>query len=850
MTRASARLLVLFALLAVPLGLRAEDEGENLVLRAKGGRVVSVSSDRGSGEGTADRLIDGKTTDEGYSTAEGTKLPQDVVLAFNRDQVAALRSIRLDPSSVSAADCRAKDFEVLVSLASPIDDFVSLGRWKLANEPKSQSFDLPHVPAKFVRVRLLSNHGGRTTTLNEIQLWGVVSREPEFFVSQQDPAKLDKFRKLRAESLVPVVRTPLEQKLFAAAATGKLASLGLAEAALIASGCADEESLGKYAAVFQKLVEQARAGVSLAGKKDLDKGRLVFEWLHKNFFTHYRSRWTDLTGVLDTREFNCVSSATLYNAVGEAFGLDLRAIEVPDHAFSLLYADGQVVDVETTTPLGFNPLRDQKALEQFKEQTGFVYIEDPNSRQRREVGDVGLVAIVYYNRGVGFLEEGRFPDAVAANVKALELDPGSSSALRNLLAAYNTWGLHELEARDFDKAARVFQEGLRIDPFHAALSTNRIVAYQQWGVERVKAKDWSGAVAAFVRGMEADPDNLYFQEVGRDVYESWAMDLAAAGDAPGMDQVLSEGAEKLRLPALAKEGKASALRRLGCAELQAKNFDKALSWLSEARRLAPEDARVQSWWQGAYYDWAQSLWDQGKPREAIDVYQAGLKIDPAVSLFRHNRAYFVQEWMARLAGEGKEEELVATLQEVLAVDPEDKDFQQLRVSSFLNWGYREAKSGHFQRALEIYDRGLRLSEGEPSANVLRNRAATLQQWAERLVEEGKPELAECLLVQSTEAYPKDPLSREVRNGWLLNHGLALHKGGDSEAAIALYNRALRIDPGERRFVGNRKAIYFEWTKALADKGDRAAAAGVWERAVKDDPADADFKRALEEARGK
>ncbi|MBI5367674.1 MAG: hypothetical protein HZA54_11605 [Planctomycetes bacterium] len=815
---------------------------ENLVLRARGGRVVSVSSENGNAW-PADRLLDGAVTDQGYSTADRSRLPQDIVLAFPRDQIAVVERIVLNPASRSWEDCRAKDVEVLASLASPIDDFVSLGRFVLANEPRPQSFDLPRAQVKFLKVRLLSNHGGKSTTLNEIEVWGVLPETPEFFVSRQDPAKLDKFKKLRADSVAKVLRTPLEDRLAADAADGKLDQLSLAEAAFIAAGVPDDAALAKYLAAYRALVARARAALPLAGKKDAEKGRLIFAWLHKEFFTRYRAHWTELTGVFDTREFNCVSSATLYDAVGQEFKLDLRAIEVPDHAFSLLYADGEVIDVETTTPAGFNPLRDKNAIKQFEKETGYVYIEDRHSLQRREVGNVGLVSIVYYNRGVGFLLEKKFADAIAANVKALDLDPGNASALRNLVVGYERWGVAELQARRFEFALSILREGRRIDPFNPALCGNTTYAWQEWALDRAKAKDWPGAVAAVGRAREDEPDNVYYSALGRDLYERWAAELARAGDEAGIDRVLAEGAAKLGQPGFAAEGKAVAFGVLGLEALAAKDYEKALSWLDRARALLPAEPRLRSNWQAVYYEWAKAHWEAGRPREAIALYTKGLKAEPAARLFRQNRAYILQEWMRALAAAGKDDELEQSLDEAVALDPTDAEFQEARVATYLNWGYEESKKGRHRHAIEIYDRGEEVAVKDPIL-LRQNRAASYAAWALELVGQGKAAAAEAMLVQAAAAHPKDDRLSGARDGFFINQAQALVKAQGFAEAAALLARGLKL-ANTGAMVNARAWAYQEWARTLTAAGQADQAEAELTAAARANPNDANLRRTWE-----
>ena len=151
----------------------------------------------------------------------------------------------------------------------------------------------------------------------------------------------------------------------------------------------------------------------------------------------YQSEQTDLSVLLDTGKFNCVSSAVLYNVLALELGLDARAIEVPDHAFSVVYDGADHMDVETTTAEGFNPARERIAA--FEELTGFRYIPQSDKANRREIGAAGLAALIYYNHAVADLQAGRYREALVANFRAMSLDQEFVSAVKNAIAALANW---------------------------------------------------------------------------------------------------------------------------------------------------------------------------------------------------------------------------------------------------------------------------------------------------------------------------------------------------------------------------------------------------------------------------
>ena len=111
---------------------------------------------------------------------------------------------------------------------------------------------------------------------------------------------------------------------------------------------------------------------------------------------------TNLMAVLDTGRFNCVSSAVLYNVIARGLGLDVKAIEIPaqsfgeGHVFVVLYDGAKQIPIETTNANGFNVSDNMK------------------KKNKREVGELGLVAIIYYNHGVSLGKENRFHEGACS----------------------------------------------------------------------------------------------------------------------------------------------------------------------------------------------------------------------------------------------------------------------------------------------------------------------------------------------------------------------------------------------------------------------------------------------------
>jgi Mg-chelatase subunit ChlD len=140
---------------------------QNLASPAVGGAIVRFTSQRNKHEGVQ-RLIDGRTDTPGWRSADHY-LPQEVVFAFRGDQVAFIDQIILHPNANHDLTTGPKRITVSVSAESPLDGFQEVGQFTLLQDPREQTFPIGRR-ARFVRLRILENFGGKYTSLGEIQL--------------------------------------------------------------------------------------------------------------------------------------------------------------------------------------------------------------------------------------------------------------------------------------------------------------------------------------------------------------------------------------------------------------------------------------------------------------------------------------------------------------------------------------------------------------------------------------------------------------------------------------------------------------------------------------------------------
>jgi hypothetical protein len=138
---------------------------------------------------------------------------------------------------------------------------------------------------------------------------------------------------------------------------------------LIASGdVRTEADLLPYLQTINKFL--ADITDSLQGLDERDLGQMLLSAMHGNFFagstndqqsSAYKLNQSTLTGIFHTRTYNCISSALLYSTLAQKSGLQVSGVIMTSHAFvQLELGDGEHVEVETTSPTGFDVLHDER----------------------------------------------------------------------------------------------------------------------------------------------------------------------------------------------------------------------------------------------------------------------------------------------------------------------------------------------------------------------------------------------------------------------------------------------------------------------------------------------------------
>src|SRR5262249_53958886 len=263
--------------------------------------------------------------------------PPDAVYHFGGAEVTPHELVVLLPET-TPADARTARVEVLTSTVSADTGFQLVRADPLEATDRVQRFRLRPEVAKWVMIRFIPGMRADRVAVAEVALLGKVGPPESPYAFKESPVKaIDLIDKLKGMSGVPVALSRDEADLVADVKDGVFRKWPFADAALFVSGVTDADKRKEYRAKIDALATEAKK--ELEGTESVEaKGEKLLVWLHKKAMAGgYVAGQTDLTPILDRGVFNCVSSAVLYNALAKELKLDARGIQVPDHAFSILY---------------------------------------------------------------------------------------------------------------------------------------------------------------------------------------------------------------------------------------------------------------------------------------------------------------------------------------------------------------------------------------------------------------------------------------------------------------------------------------------------------------------------------
>lgn len=370
---------------------------------------------------------------------------------------------------------------------------------------------------------------------------------------------------------------------------------------LVASGVRDSAD---YETVRRRIDEFiAHANKHVIEKDDHYKvGQLLNKEMHNFFFLQesrgdapngYAADQSRMMGIFETGEFNCISASLLYAVIGHHFGLATKGVLLPSHAFIELSASNRLIDVETTSSLGF----DQKHDEAFYQRNNNDWFTSRNLQpvtyndylKRERVSPTILGARNMLNQHTG--KERMNPDDSArlAEISAF-IEPRNSMAQEKRLHFYNR-EIHALVTdQDWETLLRLFGKT------YQTVLTDSSQFTQNANLQRALQMYLSGAMLAYAHQGDIEQTLAVLGEV-------LARELRSADDNGKQVEMRVTNAISVLLTKL----------------VERQRFDDGLLVLAltEGHLSNPQAWPDMTNW--FYLRWAEHLWERSQWQDVVEV---------------------------------------------------------------------------------------------------------------------------------------------------------------------------------------------------------------------------------------
>jgi|GEM_PF-2568981 len=261
---------------------------------------------------------------------------------------------------------------------------------------------------------------------------------------------------------------PLEEVIF-----GEGDNTNVLENLLIISFLTNQESVALYASKARDVLKEIQ---SQNYKNESEKAEALLKKIHQYFLKRYRESANTVSGIFITGEFNCMSSSLLYAALAREMGLQTRLNLYRTHARPEVLVNGMWIEVEATSPFGYDFRRNTQAQQEFVRLTTF-------SNEGRILAVCNTprqwYAAWYANEVYFQFKQGKVPQGFQLALRSFALDPSLPIVQTNSVSAYQEYTSFLLKRGLTNEVIAVIEEGVNTFPFSPVLSNNyQFIVYQ------------------------------------------------------------------------------------------------------------------------------------------------------------------------------------------------------------------------------------------------------------------------------------------------------------------------------------------------------------------------------------
>ncbi len=479
-------------------------------------------------------------------------------------------------------------------------------------------------------------------------------------------------------------------------------SFSLRQGGLIASGVSDP-NLPEY----YKIIDNAQKEISttLNTKDPVKKSSGIFDYMHRMILKQYKRSSTTLDVALKRGDYNCLSSTLLYNILLEENGIKAKSMILPSHTYSILHFGTNEIDVENTTPLGFDVAHNPAAQENLKKLTGYSYTDA--QREGEVVDKRGLLAYTYANRA--YFADQAHQDYLAFQnaLKAYALFPEGKNIYTNVAAGFSSYSYYLINTRkDYTQAMAILEEAIEHFPVQKDFIQNYKAALDRYLNYLIENGQYDKAFEAFKKGDSVTKDglpkiqeNLFTRLIYRVVNQEKDFQKAFEYSQVALQKMpFSETIKGLLVNGLNEYYKYLAINW----EKYPQGEELFLKWYD----LMKNDQNFKTILESYYSKVAIKFYENGKLDTGIKVIDSGLKFLPASDVLRNNGAYITGNTAVKFLNQRDFQNGLIYVKLALKYLPYDESMKENLKISYREWVYSYIEAKDYKKALEICEQGL------------------------------------------------------------------------------------------------------------------------------------------------
>ena len=544
---------------------------------------------------------------------------------------------------------------------------------------------------------------------------------------------------------------PLEQTLFKDATNHQFKTLSIAQEGLIASGVKSWTEFNKLSLKLSSLEERAQQLFS--GYSPSEKAKKLLIWLHEHVLTTYTEKQSLLQVALKNGLYNCVSVTVLYNGIGSSLQLPLKAVSTEKHVFSLLPSSAQNFDIETTTQYGFNP--SLAAVQELEKKTGFVRVGQEEVSARREIENVELIALIYFNRALTSIAEKDYEQGLLLFAKALLLDPSLKQARSSLNSLLSMYSAELLNQQKYKVALALIELGLQLSPDNQAMKHNITAGWHNYALLAAKTRPATEAIGV-IRTAYDLLETEALRALQAQIFVTEALAFSSKDQWEDGYKVLLKAQPLISANSYSslKQWTEHYLLKWSINEIKNKSYDLAfeviyaLLSLNANKRIAIDNLAYIT------QEWSRQIARTQSIEAATD------KINTIVRQYgQHKKIKKVASqytiWaVKRLLKEQQFAQALAMTNAAKAVLKQPQLIQMLTVV-FDQWSQAYIKQQNWGKAVKTYQLGLQQLPNNHT--LIENEKYTWNEWGRAFIKEKKIKIATQIFNKALKRYPNDEI---------------------------------------------------------------------------------------------